>query len=219
MSRIALLLGTLGGFGGLLAWAVWKSMDALHVNAPNVQASLASSGVSHPTTAVLLNFRAFDTLFEVVVLVVAFITFLGLVPAAKHGMYFKPGGMPKFLVRTLTPFFLMGGVYLWLIGSKDPGGAFQAATLFAALILFHRLSGHKLYWITKPLFFRYGVIFGLGFFFLAGTVSLLWGEFFTYREDVAGYVILLVELFLTGSIALILSGFFIGNEPGRSARW
>lgn len=219
MLKNLLLIVSLLSIGGFLGLAVFQSFGSLHVSAPDVQASIGESGVLHPVTAVLLNFRAFDTLFEVVVLFVAFITFLGLIPAAKHGIFFRPGGMPKFLVRTLTPFFLTGGVYLLLIGSKGPGGAFQAATLFATLIIFHRLSGHGTEWMERLFVFRYGVAIGLGVFLFVGSLSLLWGEFFTFRGDTAGYIILLVEFFLTLSIALILAGFFIGNEPDRKKQW
>lgn len=210
-------LGAILLLGIFLGVSVWETQESQRPLATYVENSLHVSGVSHPVTAVLLNFRAFDTLLEVVVLVVAFLAFLGLAPTAKHAIFFRPGGMPKFLVRTLTPFFLLGTVYLWLIGSKDSGGAFQAATLLATLIIFHRFSGYRLFY--TPFLLRLGVVVGVGVFLGAGVVSLWWGEFFTYTTPFAGGVILVVEFFLTLTLGVMLAGFFVGNEPGRSQRW
>ncbi|MDZ4180179.1 MAG: hydrogen gas-evolving membrane-bound hydrogenase subunit E [Coriobacteriia bacterium] len=46
--------------------------------APLIDANLADSGVSNAVTAVLLNFRGYDTLLEIVVLVLATIGVLSL---------------------------------------------------------------------------------------------------------------------------------------------
>lgn len=203
--------------GGALGLVLWEANTGLHVKPTYVMEALPQSGVSHPVTAVLLNFRAFDTLLEVTVLLIAFLAFLGLAPTARHAIFFRPGGMPKFLVRALAPFFLVGATYLWLIGSVDSGGAFQAAALLAALIIFYRLSG--LTQKISPFYVRISAVFGLAFFLLAGTVSLFWGAFFSYRVALAGHVILAVEFFLTLTLGVILAGFFVGNEPSRSKRW
>lgn len=210
-------LGAILLLGIFLGVSVWETQESQRPLTTYVENSLHVSGVSHPVTAVLLNFRAFDTLLEVVVLVVAFLAFLGLAPTARHAIFFRPGGMPKFLVRALAPFFLVGATYLWLIGSVDSGGAFQAAALLAALIIFYRLSG--LTQKISPFYVRISAVFGLAFFLLAGTVSLFWGAFFSYRVALAGHVILAVEFFLTLTLGVILAGFFVGNEPSRSKRW
>ncbi|MBE0497067.1 MAG: hypothetical protein IBX45_11680 [Campylobacterales bacterium] len=217
MKTVALVFLLL--LGCALGFALWELQEALHVRPTYVQEALHVSGVSHPVTAVLLNFRAFDTLLEVTVLLVAFLAFLGLAPTAKHAIFFRPGGMPKFLVRTLSPFFLVGVTYLWLIGGVDSGGAFQAAALLATLIIFYRLSGYKFGYKISPFYVRVGAVFGLAFFLFMGALSLVWGEFFTYKNALAGGVILTIEFFLTFTLGILLAGFFVGNEPSRSKRW
>ena len=71
---LRLLLGILlGTIGALLLWVFYEAVaadpgprlaDIAHANVP-------TSGVSNPVTSVLLNFRAYDTLMELAVLLVA----------------------------------------------------------------------------------------------------------------------------------------------------
>ena len=58
------------GLAGILGWALLEAFDssARDTLAQAVAANLATSGVSNPVTAVLLNFRAYDTLLELAVL-------------------------------------------------------------------------------------------------------------------------------------------------------
>ena len=53
--------------GGLVAWAVLGLPESAGLREA-VTAQMDRSGVSHPVTAVLLNFRGYDTLLEVAVL-------------------------------------------------------------------------------------------------------------------------------------------------------
>ena len=61
------------GLSGILGWALLAGFasSARDTTAQAVAANLATSGVSNPVTAVLLNFRAYDTLLELAVLLTA----------------------------------------------------------------------------------------------------------------------------------------------------
>jgi len=209
--RIVLVILLLGFIGWQVIINVPQPSQAMA--ALEASNELENSGVSHPITAVLLNFRATDTLLEVVVLLIAFIAFSGFSKVSRHQNYFRPGSMPLFLAKTLAPFFLVGSVYLWLIGAYDSGGAFQAGALLAAFFLLSSLARVSILAHFNKSFLVGS--FGILIFLLFGFASLPFGGFFAYRGNLASFVITALEGFLTLSIAFILAGFFWVNEPTR----
>ncbi|MFN2337821.1 MAG: hypothetical protein ABR544_02485, partial [Gammaproteobacteria bacterium] len=80
MQRVLLVLGCLA-LAGVLVWTLLglpgevglkSDLQGERISLPElVQEHLGTSGVSHPVTAVLLNFRAHDTLLEIGVLLLA----------------------------------------------------------------------------------------------------------------------------------------------------
>jgi multisubunit Na+/H+ antiporter MnhB subunit len=89
-----------------------------------------ASGVTNPVTAVLLNFRAYDTLLELAVLLAAMLGIAAISPA--RPAYQSPGTLFVGLVDWLVPALIITGAYLLWTGSHSPGGAFQAGALLAA---------------------------------------------------------------------------------------
>ena len=107
---------------------LWNLLDL--ALAGQVAANLADSGVTNPVTAVLLNFRAYDTLLELAVLLAALLGIFALGPARPG---FKEGGpVLDGLIRWLVPLLVVTGGYLLWVGAHAPGGAFQAGALLAA---------------------------------------------------------------------------------------
>src|SRR5690606_2721106 len=100
---------------------------------------LGNSGVAHPVTAVLLNFRAWDTLLELVVVLLAVLGVRQLQLASVKPA--KPWPLLLAWGRWLAPLaVLLGGYLLWR-GASAPGGAFQAGALWAAAAVMLRLNG------------------------------------------------------------------------------
>ena len=126
------------GLGGGLAW-VFASARAPAIYAPMVAERLDMSGVTNPVTAVLLNFRAWDTLLEIAVLFAALllVSLLGgrrIIPAPL-------GEMVLPFARIVTPVaILIAGHLLWQ-GASAPGGAFQAGAILAGAMLALVLAG------------------------------------------------------------------------------
>ena len=81
MKRLAVSLGA-ALFAALLGAALLELGSPAATLAPLVAGTLAQSGVTHPVTAVLLNFRGYDTLLEIAVLLIALI---GLTAVAHRG--------------------------------------------------------------------------------------------------------------------------------------
>ena len=92
-----------------------------------VGGALADSGVSHPVTAVLLNFRAYDTLLEVAVLLVAPLVAAALPqpPAVAAEAERERDPLLQALTAIAVPVALLLAIYLLLIGATRSGGPFM----------------------------------------------------------------------------------------------
>ncbi len=179
-----------------------------------VEAHLAETGVSNPVTAVLLNFRAYDTLLEVAVLVVAMIA-VGSLDRGSRAFVRDPEELEEdpvldALSRLVVPLAGVAAVYLVWVGSHGPGGAFQAGALLAGagvLLVAAGLMGP----VTEgaaPI--RALAVMGLAIFIAVGAGSMPWtGSFLAYPPGTEYGLILLVEAVLALSIAVVLIELFV----------
>ena len=108
---------------------------------------MASTGVGNPITAVLMAFRAMDTLLEAIVLLLALIGVWSLAPdrvwGGRPGPRYNadPDGILAFIARVLPPIGIIVGIYIFWVGADDPGGKFQGATIVAAMWLLVLMAG------------------------------------------------------------------------------
>lgn len=204
------------GVSGLLMTAMISIEQTTVGLAPLVTANLPDSGVRNPVTAVLLNFRAYDTLLESVVLLAALLAAWSLTPDSLWGrrpglqQRVRPDGVLASFGRILPPVAFMVGVYLVWVGSKAPGGAFQGGTVIAAVLLLAFLAGlAEPPRVTSPTL-RTAAVAGPAFFLLVGVLGALAGTFLAIPVAWASDIILAIELVLAGSIAVILALIVIG---------
>jgi multisubunit Na+/H+ antiporter MnhB subunit len=176
---------------------------------PRVAASLEASGVSNPVTAVLLNFRAYDTLLEIGVLLVA-----GIVCWAYRGAAPRdPSRDPHLqaLVRFLTPLLVITAGYLLWSGSFAPGGAFQAGALLAGGGVLRVLLGEGIPvagWGGRAL-----AVLGLGVFLGVGAgVLLSQPAFLQLPPPDAGALILAIEAACSVSVGYLLMVMYQGGR-------
>lgn len=172
---------------------------------------LDEAGASHAVTAVLLDFRSYDTLLEVAVLLVAVVVAMALREAQPDGP--DRMGLATPLLRAvmgwLLPIVLLVAAYLLWAGSSRPGGAFQAGSVLAASGVLLRLAGVKFNWLERPLRLRIVLALGLTVFVGVGIGTLIGGrDFLDYPRETAPNLILTIELALTLSIALALVSLF-----------
>ncbi len=179
-----------------------------------VAGQLAGSGVSHPVTAVLLNFRGYDTLLEMAVLLLALIAVWSLSPTPSLPLL-APGMVLDRLVRLYVPLmFLVAGYLLWN-GAHAPGGAFQAGAVLAAAGVLLLLAGRRLPASMTGWPLRLGIILGVAVFSaVAATLSWHLGALLSYPPASAGSLILLIETAATLSIGVTLAALFLGESPG-----
>jgi multisubunit Na+/H+ antiporter MnhB subunit len=179
--------------------------------ARQVESRLPEAGVSHAVTAVLLNFRSYDTLLEVAVLLVAVVVAMALREAQPDGP--DRMGLANPLLRAvmgwLLPLILLAAAYLLWAGSSRPGGAFQAGAVLAASGVLLRLAGVGFNWLENPLRLRVVLALGLAVFVAVGSGTLITGrDFLDYPREAAAGLILTIEIALTLSIALALVSLF-----------
>lgn len=209
---IALRLAVLAGVPTLFG-AFAYALLALPYNERTLPALVAThmdvSGVDHPVTAVLLNFRGYDTLLEVGVLLVAFIAMLAVHRTAST---YRPDASSLVLrafAAVATPLALLTAGYLLWAGAHQPGGAFQAAAVLAATAVLLYLAGRLPAWATPGRLLRIGLAAGFALFMSAGFVMVESGSYLTYPAATAGSWILAIEAGLTISLGLILAGLFL----------
>jgi multisubunit Na+/H+ antiporter MnhB subunit len=185
---------------------------------PTVLDRTDDSGVSHPVTAVLLAFRAYDTLLEVAVLALAVVVALSLHRDGRLETVPAPGvasPVPDALVRLAVPVIVLGAGWLLVAGSSRPGGAFQAGALLAGALILLRLGGIRLA-VPTGRWLRPAVLAGLAAFLTLGYVTVALGQgWLVLAEPWQGSVILLLEAVLTVSIGACLAVLFVaGRRPG-----
>lgn len=198
----------------ILTWliqAVWPLASFSTTLIDLSQQALLDSGVSHPTTAVLLNFRAWDTLLELSVLLLAF---LGARQLAIRP-YKLPTSWPMLTVwsQILAPIIVVVGGYILWRGTSAPGGAFQAGALLAAGAILLRLTQiiPPLSW--HSLWLRGLVLMGVGLFVSVAAATAWWGDaWLQYPLAYNGLLIFSIEIAATLSIATTLTWLVVGER-------
>ncbi|HVJ91466.1 MAG TPA: hydrogenase subunit MbhD domain-containing protein [Labilithrix sp.] len=171
--------------------------------------NLHLAGVSQPVTAVLMNFRGYDTLLETIVLLVAAIS----VRSIQREPSPTDAAAPSELLRTFAKLLLPVGVllagYLVWRGSTAPGGAFQAGAVLAGggvvQILANNMRPPQL---SSRMVRTYLIVGPAVFLVLASGPLLVGGRLLELPADWAGALTFAVEVALVISIALVLVMFF-----------
>ncbi|MDZ4168171.1 MAG: hydrogen gas-evolving membrane-bound hydrogenase subunit E [Coriobacteriia bacterium] len=115
-----------------------------HVSARYLEAGPEEAGAENVVTAVILNYRGFDTDGEVTVIFTSLAAVLAVLLGVRTGE--KPlAGQPvssveasvvvSFVVRLLAPAIALFGIYVILHGHVSPGGGFQGGAILASLLI------------------------------------------------------------------------------------
>lgn len=218
MKRVVVGSGALA-FAVLLIGALLEPLPGGVDLRASVAAKMTASGVEHPVTAVLLNFRGYDTLLEIAVLLLALIVILasGIDTASDRPRTVNP--ILQTLARLAAPLMIVVAVYLLWAGAFRPGGAFQAGAVLAAAAVLLHLTGLLPSWQVPTLTLRWGLTTGFLIFLAVAAGLLSQGGLLQYPPAQAGMLILLIEAGLTVSLGLILAGLFLflSRDPGDDA--
>jgi uncharacterized MnhB-related membrane protein len=218
-----------GAGGGWPAWLVGAlalvltaglvALVAAQTGAPGLPSPAPAAGgkLTNPVTAVLLDFRSYDTLLETAVLWIALlgVAALGGAPVAPPE---PPSPVLVGLVRVAVPvMILVAGWLLWQ-GATDTGGAFQSAAVLAAAGILLRLAGLPVPPVDgarlRPLLAAAGTAVFLG---VGVAVLAVGGNLLAYPEAAKGALVLTIETAVAVAIAVILVALFDAVGPGRRA--
>ncbi len=217
---------------GVFAVLVAVGVAALAFVLPGEPVSLAGavlerlpeSGLGNPVAGVLFVYRSFDTLLEKVVLLLALIGVWALardqdwggVPGLRR--YPHGDSVLVLLARTLPPIGFVFAIYMTWAGADVPGGAFQGGTVLAAMWILVMVAGvRRLPRVSSPLL-RLAIVAGPVVFLVIGFLGFLVpGAFLAYPDGFAKPLIVVMEIALTLSIAVIL-GLLIAGPPKGEGR-
>ncbi len=184
---------------------------------PIVNAHMHLSGVEHGVTAVLLNFRAYDTWLEIGVLLLAI---LGVLSLERHSDMADKQSMPlaepilNWLIRLLIPMMVLTGGYLLWMGKYSSGGAFQAGVILGAAGVLLWLAGYRSVAGLPPRILRILLSAGFGVFVILAMATVISGDYMIrYKVDWAGHIILALEFAATISIAVTVAALVIALQP------
>lgn len=214
---------------GLLCALVTGGLAALVLSLPAEGPSLAAAagaeldafGLGNPVTAVLLGYRALDTLLEKVVLALAVIGVWSLARDADWGSAPAPladrttDGPLALLARVLPPVGVVFGIYLVWAGADEPGGTFQGGAILAGMWLLAIMAGAVPPPRTDSRRLRLALFAGPALFIAVGVLGVpLAGAFLAYPEAAAKPIIVGVEAVLALSVAAVTALLVLGPAQG-----
>ncbi len=151
--------GALAVTGGVLmggiSWAMLTRDPGASISAYHLANAKPGGGGTNVVNVILVDFRAFDTLGEIIVLGIAGLAIFALLEGTARGaagarlarwqedMPHSPERHPMMLVmasRIALPLTLTVGIYLFLRGHNQPGGGFIAALVIAIAFLLQYLA-------------------------------------------------------------------------------
>ena len=242
--------GALAVTGGVLvggiAWAMLTRDPGPSIAAYHLANAKPGGGGTNVVNVILVDFRAFDTLGEIIVLGIAGLGIFALLDSAATGaagarlrawredMPHSPERHPMMLVaasRIILPLTLTVGIYLFLRGHNQPGGGFIAALVVAIAFLVQYLAA-GFDWSDKRLPFGehqligWGVLVamatGLGAMALGTPFLTSWFDYFSLpligKFELASAMLFDTGVFLTVLGAVMLALAQLSHVGQRAAR-
>jgi multicomponent K+:H+ antiporter subunit A len=242
--------GALAVAGGVLvggiAWAMLTRDPGPSIAAYHLANSKPGGGGTNVVNVILVDFRAFDTLGEIIVLGIAGLGIFALLDTTATGaagarlrawredMPHSPERHPMMLVaasRIILPLTLTVGIYLFLRGHNQPGGGFIAALVVAIAFLVQYLAaGFDWSDARKPFgehnLIGWGVLVamatGLGAMVLGAPFLTSWFDYFSLpligKFELASAMLFDTGVFLTVFGAVMLALAQLSHISQRAAR-
>ncbi|MFP3801607.1 monovalent cation/H+ antiporter subunit A [Paraburkholderia tropica] len=168
-----------GGLLGSVAYEVMTRPPEPGIAPYFLANALPGSGGHNVVNVILVDFRGFDTMVEISVLVVAGLA----VKALLRGLRLKapgtgPGGLPwssqshplllAILARLMLPLTVLVAVFVFLRGHNLPGGGFIASLIVSVALLLQYVASGVL-WTESRIRINYRALAGLGLLVAAAT--------------------------------------------------
>jgi multisubunit Na+/H+ antiporter MnhB subunit len=189
--------------------------------APQAAEPLGELGLGNAVTAVLIAYRALDTMLEKVVLILAVIGVWSLAADRYWGgvtgprRIAHPQGALAFLAQLLPPFGIVVGIHIVWVGADEPGGAFQGGAILAAMWMIAVMARLVEAPPTESRWLRLVLISGPAMFLMIGVLGFVVpGAFLAYPAGFAKPLIVFIEAFMTLAIAAALP-LLVAGPPKR----
>ena len=99
------------------------------------------TGAINQVTAILLDYRAFDTLGEAIVIFTAASIIGYFAPKKKAPMLgVRLDVLVRYGVALILPFLLVFGLYIILYGHLSPGGGFTGGVVLASIVIIYNIT-------------------------------------------------------------------------------
>jgi multisubunit Na+/H+ antiporter MnhB subunit len=175
---------------------------------------LSESGVANPVTAVLLNYRGYDTLLEVGVLLLAIVGVWSMRRGEWPAADLRDRPLLLSLLRVVLPVLVLAAGYLLWIGAFAPGGAFQGGALLGGALVLVMLGGLARRCLQRDRLLRFGLSLGvLVFAAVCAVTKLVTGGLLEYPAGSGGVWIMVIESAALISIGLTLGLLYLGGRP------
>ncbi|MHB1135974.1 MAG: hydrogen gas-evolving membrane-bound hydrogenase subunit E [Coriobacteriia bacterium] len=212
--KLVPLLASLVMFGIIAATVVDLPSTAPGLSV-EMNANAEAIHIKNVVTAVLLDFRGYDTLLEISVLMLATVAALSLREPSgdtPRRLVGDSGLLLSSLTRLLTPFMIVIAGFLVWVGSSGPGGAFQAGAVLGACGILLALTGHDRPAWARQAVIRVALTIGL-LAYIAIALLPLWGgsALLEYPDSLRKTLLLVLEGLLTLSIGASLVSLFLAS--------
>lgn len=173
------------GLGAALLALAVLTRDFASISDYFLANSVPGGGGTNVVNVILVDFRGFDTLGEIVVLALAGLGIFALLqnmtlPAPQNDLQGRAWNQDKHplilqtLTRLLLPLMLMVAVFVFLRGHNLPGGGFIAGLIASVAIIVQYLA-NGIDWTTQRLRFDMHWAIGLGLLTATGTGVVMMG--------------------------------------------
>ncbi len=140
-----------------------------------LEKSYTEGGGTNAVNVIIVDFRGFDTMFEITVLAIAGLIVHVLLGRLRVPDSFEPARrdpafnplMLRAAARIILPFGVLISIYLLLRGHNLPGGGFIAGLVLAIVLILVRVAGGAP--LPLPDALRHPVVIAIGIVFAAGT--------------------------------------------------
>ena len=235
-----------GALVGGIAWGMLTRDPGPSIAAFHLANAKPGGGGTNVVNVILVDFRAYDTLGEIIVLGIAGLGIFALLDSAARGaagarlrawradMVHSPERHPMMLVaasRIILPLTLAVGIYLFLRGHNQPGGGFIAALVVGIAFLVQYLAaGFDWSDARKPFgehqLIGWGVLVamatGLGAMVLGAPFLTSWFDYFSLpligKFELASAMLFDTGVFLTVLGAVMLALAQLSHIANRAAR-
>ena len=216
------------GIGAIIAVALFALITRAIVALPSTADGLstamtdgaAQAGIKNVVTAVLLDFRGYDTLLEIAVLMLATVAVLAVREdpgLPRRRIEDRAGPVLDTLTVALMPLMLLVAGHLFWVGSSEPGGAFQAGAILGSAVILMALSGYaRPDWAGTSAMRIILAVGLLAFVAVALGVMVPGGFLLEYPTESRKPLILVIEALLTLSIGASIGSLFLASASGAN---